>query len=424
MLLTKNKFSKIHSIHSKIFIDYNDLEKVDKIRKILLFWGFIFLTFHHIFTAIYIFNTDKVQSSSEALSGLFCVVGCVTLLQKSGFKAPVIILGCYAFVSISIGVWLNGGLYTSEIGWYIITIFSITVGFDRKIGIYFYGFSFAFILFMGFVEYAGLNDFSKNLLNNGKNYAAFSCFSIFVIVGFIIVFVFSTENLNNIWKQEKEKEISTLEIELASQMEQEKTNRMTFTKQLLENTEDERKRIASDLHDSISHELLNLKSMFKDDFVNLNTKVDAIINDIRGISRNLHPVMFDKIGLVPNIEVLVERLQAQNNFLVSTDLSYSGILTSADELQIYRIIQEALTNIIKYAQAHAAKIMILEEKNVLKIEIKDNGKGFNVKETLNSGKAFGLHNIIERSRIIGGVAQIESSNKGTIIQIEIPINKP
>lgn len=206
-------------------------------------------------------------------------------------------------------------------------------------------------------------------------------------------------------------------------LKQEKANSMNFTKQLLENTEDERKRIASDLHDSISHELLNLKSMFKHDFTKLNTKVDAIINDIRGISRNLHPVMFDKIGLTPNIEQLVERIQVQNNFLVSTEIAYSGKLISADELQIYRIIQESLSNIIKYAKAHAAKITILEEKDKLKIEIRDNGKGFNVKETLNSGKAFGLHNIIERSRVIGGVANIQSSAEGTIISIEIPMEK-
>jgi two-component system, NarL family, sensor kinase len=203
-------------------------------------------------------------------------------------------------------------------------------------------------------------------------------------------------------------------------LKQDKTNSMNFTKQLLENTEDERKRIASDLHDSISHELLNLKSIFKQDFATVNTKIDSIINDIRGISRNLHPVMFDKIGLEPNIEQLVERIQQQNDFMVSTEINYKGSLSSADELQIYRIIQEALTNIIKYAKAHAGKITIEENQSSIFIEIKDNGKGFNVTEALNGGKSFGLHNIIERSRVIGGEAKISSSPEGTIININIP----
>lgn len=200
---------------------------------------------------------------------------------------------------------------------------------------------------------------------------------------------------------------------------QEKNNSLNFTKQLLENTETERKRIASDLHDTISHELLNLKSGLSQDIAVVSHKIDGIINDIRGISRNLHPVMFDKIGLEPNIEALIERIQYQNDFMVNLDINYNGSLTSSDELQIYRIIQEALTNVIKYANAYAAKITINDEKDKVFIEIRDNGKGFNVKNALNSGKAFGLHNIIERSRVVGGQANIQSSEKGTIITINI-----
>jgi two-component system, NarL family, sensor kinase len=203
-------------------------------------------------------------------------------------------------------------------------------------------------------------------------------------------------------------------------LKQQKENTMNFTKQLLENTEDERKRIASDLHDSVSHELLSLKTMLRGDFSELNSKVDTIINDIRGISRNLHPVMFDKIGLQANIEQLVERTAIQHDFLVSTAIDYKGYLSTSTELQIYRIIQESLTNIIKYADAHAAKISIEELKDKICIEIKDNGKGFNVKETLNSNQAFGLHNIIERSRVIGGKATIKSSGEGTVITISVP----
>ncbi len=75
---------------------------------------------------------------------------------------------------------------------------------------------------------------------------------------------------------------------------------------------------------------------------------------------------------------------------------------------------------IKYANAHAAKTTILEEKDKIGIEIKDSGKGFHVEETLNTGKAFGLCNIIERSRVIGGEARIRSSVEGTKIKIIIP----
>ncbi|MFM9987613.1 ATP-binding protein [Flavobacterium sp.] len=199
----------------------------------------------------------------------------------------------------------------------------------------------------------------------------------------------------------------------------EKQNAQVYTKQLLEKTEEERKRIASDLHDSVSHELLGLKNLFEEKNDITNNKIDSIINDIRIISRNLHPIMFDKIGLKSSIEQLVERAQSVNDFMVTADIDYNNSLSTNDELQVYRIIQEALSNIIKYANAVAAKITVLEKNNIIYIEIKDNGIGFNVSETLNGSNAFGLHNIIERSRVIGGQAKIVSDKNGTIITIEI-----
>lgn len=199
----------------------------------------------------------------------------------------------------------------------------------------------------------------------------------------------------------------------------EKQNVQQYTKQLLEKTEEERKRIASDLHDSVSHELLSLKNSFEEKSNITNTKIDSIINDIRIISRNLHPIMFDKIGLKGSVEQLVERTQSVNDFMVTAELDYNESLSTSDELQLYRIIQESLSNIIKYANAVAAKITISENNNSIFVEIKDNGKGFNVAETLNGKNAFGLHNIIERSRAIGGEAKIVSDKNGTVVTIEI-----
>lgn len=199
----------------------------------------------------------------------------------------------------------------------------------------------------------------------------------------------------------------------------EKQNAQQYTKQLLEKTEEERKRIASDLHDSVSHELLSLKNSFKEKSNITNTKIDSIINDIRIISRNLHPIMFDKIGLKGSVEQLVERTQSVNDFMVTAELDYNESLSISNELQLYRIIQESLSNIIKYANAVAAKITISENNKSLFVEIKDNGKGFNVTETLNGKNAFGLHNIIERARAIGGEAKIVSNKNGTVVTIEI-----
>lgn len=237
----------------------------------------------------------------------------------------------------------------------------------------------------------------KTILNKNTTIALLVSF----FIGFILVIVVYILN------QKKKK------------LKLEKQNAQLYTKQLLDKTEEERKRIASDLHDSVSHELLSLKNSFEEKTNLTDQKIDAIINDIRIISRNLHPIMFDKIGLKSSIEQMVERTQSVNEFMVTAELDYDNSLTSAQELQLYRIIQEALSNIIKYANAVAAKITIIDKQSKLFIEIKDNGIGFNVNEKLNGTNAFGLHNIIERSRAIGGEAKIYSDKNGTVITIEI-----
>lgn len=191
-----------------------------------------------------------------------------------------------------------------------------------------------------------------------------------------------------------------------------------YTKKLLDKTEEERRRIASDLHDSVSHELLNLKH-YMGETPSAGEKIDSIIKDIRSISRNLHPVMFEKVGLSASINQLLDRAQSINQLMVTSDIVYSSSLSVSDELQVYRIIQEALSNIIKYAEAVAAKIIISEDLQGLTIQIKDNGKGFPVAETLSRKDAFGLHNIIERSKAIGGQAKIHSDKNGTTITIYI-----
>lgn len=192
-----------------------------------------------------------------------------------------------------------------------------------------------------------------------------------------------------------------------------------FTRQLLEKTEEERKRIAGDLHDSVSHELLTLKNSIHENPADSGQKIDAIINDIRIISRNLHPIMFEKVGLAASIQQLVERTQSVYDLMVTADIDYNGFLPTADELQIYRIIQEALSNTIKYAEAYAAKIVLLTYDYGLHILIKDNGKGFNVSDKLATTSAFGLHNILERSKVIGGEPRITSDSNGTVITIDI-----
>jgi len=199
--------------------------------------------------------------------------------------------------------------------------------------------------------------------------------------------------------------------------------RMIFSRQLYEKIEEERKRIASDLHDGVSHELLTLKNNHSQTITSQQNNIDDIIENLRNISRNLHPVMFERLGLKASIEQLVERIQTLNIFLINTDLQYSGQLHKTTEIQLYRMIQEACSNIIKHSNAVAGRISIIEDNKMVTTTIEDNGKGFEVNKKLNSTDSFGLHNIKQRAKSLGGKASIVSTAKGTTITISIPKNQ-
>ena len=192
-----------------------------------------------------------------------------------------------------------------------------------------------------------------------------------------------------------------------------------FTQQLFAETEAERARIARDLHDGISHELLGLKrSSFTADS-EAGLKIDGVIESIRQISRNLHPVMLESIGLQLSIETFCEQFGEAHNLFVNYDINYTKELNKNTELQVLRIVQEALNNAAKHAKAQAANVSLSDVDNGILLKIQDNGKGFDVKKAFNSGKAFGLQSIVERAKIIKTKATIRSSSKGTIVEVKI-----
>ncbi|SDX54132.1 sensor histidine kinase [Aequorivita viscosa] len=193
-----------------------------------------------------------------------------------------------------------------------------------------------------------------------------------------------------------------------------------FTSLLLSKTEDERKRIASDLHDSVSNELVNLRHALEGNNLSFKAKIDSILEEVRTISRNLSPTLFDKLGLKESVEQLTHRAQNQHSFLLTSEIDYNQSLNHAVELQLYRIIQEATTNMMKHSDALAGKITITEDAKFVYAEVKDNGKGFDVDKMLEKGNCFGLLNITERTKHINGSVNFKSNKTGTIIKISIP----
>lgn len=188
-----------------------------------------------------------------------------------------------------------------------------------------------------------------------------------------------------------------------------------FTFQLLQNTEEERSRIANELHDSVNHELLTIKNALVHGKSIDIEQVAGLIEEVRTISRNLHPAVLETIGLEASIEQLCERL-TENGLFTTCEIDYEQPLDKNTELQLYRIVQESLNNTLKHGKANAAKVDIIQTANTISVSIKDNGQGFKVEEQLNSPRSFGLQSLLQRAKSIAGNLTITSSEKGTLVQ--------
>lgn len=198
--------------------------------------------------------------------------------------------------------------------------------------------------------------------------------------------------------------------------------RSQFTQQLLLNTERERNRIADYLHERVGNKLLTLKENLETNDNKQKETVNAIINEIDIISQDLYPAILDNSGLEASIHHICNEMSRSGKINITSEIDYSLSLNKTQELQVFRMIQEALNNIVKYANADTAQVKLKEDTDYVTAKIMDTGHGFNVDKALDSGAAFGLINIKERSKALNGNAQITSNNAGTRIYIKIPRN--
>ena len=205
--------------------------------------------------------------------------------------------------------------------------------------------------------------------------------------------------------------------------------------------EEERKRIARELHDetgqSLTSLLLGLKMIEKSqDMEQVKERIGELrqvvmdtLTDINKLALELRPTILDDLGLVAAVERYI------SNVLVKTDLDIElqvmGVeeiqLSSQVEITIYRIIQESLTNIIKHAQATRVNILLEHKKDKVFLVVEDDGIGFN-QETIRKKsleyKHLGLFGMEERAAIVGGFLAIESwPGQGTKIRFEVKTNQ-
>ncbi len=200
-----------------------------------------------------------------------------------------------------------------------------------------------------------------------------------------------------------------------------------YAERIINVQEEERFRLARELHDGIVQTLGSILHRFRSEQELESGLVENllsnVIEEVRGISYQLRPSILDDLGLSTALKSLCSEFQARTKIEVKQNIK--ELSTSLDknvELALYRIVQEAMGNIEKHSKATHAWISLLHSHSLLGLEISDNGKGFCYDSSKVTNTGLGLLHIKERSIGIGGIARIDSiPGNGTTIFISIPM---
>jgi signal transduction histidine kinase len=212
-----------------------------------------------------------------------------------------------------------------------------------------------------------------------------------------------------------------------------------LTRQLLLAQEEERKKISRELHDEIAQTLtgINVRLAALKTSATHNTKglqnkissaqrmVEKSVDIVHRFARELRPTVLDDLGLIPALHSYVKTFSRQTGVHVRLTI-FAGVekLDNARRTTLYRVAQEALTNVARHAQASVVDVSIEKLSNRICMKIKNDGKSFQVDRALQAGKnkRLGLLGMRERVEMVGGSFAVESApGKGTTICAQIPV---
>jgi signal transduction histidine kinase len=204
--------------------------------------------------------------------------------------------------------------------------------------------------------------------------------------------------------------------------------------------EEEQQRIARELHDDVGQALSAVKVQLavaerriermgaaRSLLADAQTSADAALHSVRDLSHLLHPSALDDLGLVAALESLVADFRRRHQ--VAIEFAHEGPdrrLHAETERALYRIVQEALTNIARHAQATGGTVQLAIDSSSVRVRIEDNGIGFDVADVERPGKRRGLGLLSIRERVTGlrGRVRIESASSGSRIEVELPAVPP
>lgn len=203
---------------------------------------------------------------------------------------------------------------------------------------------------------------------------------------------------------------------------------------LFTSQEDERRRVARELHDDICQKLalleiqaLEYRKTLPDDISDVKTQIQSwaeragkLSEDVRQLSHNLHPSVLDDLGLTPALRQLVGDFGAREGMPTTFDaVAFPDGLSRDAATSLYRIAQEALRNVAKHAGKTHVRVTLMGVENGVRLTIRDLGHGFDSGDRARGG--LGMLSMEERARLAGGTLRVESEiNAGTTVEVEVP----
>jgi PAS domain S-box-containing protein len=216
-----------------------------------------------------------------------------------------------------------------------------------------------------------------------------------------------------------------------------------LTRKLLKTQETERQRLAADLHDNVAQNLSSLKLACATLFdehpevpADLRRRVEAMgnilrqsINDVRDLAYGLRPPTLDQLGLARAVQQHCQEVAENTGLAIRFRArdAHEGRLDPEVEINVYRLAQEALRNVVRHAQAREALVELGRDNGELRLVVQDDGKGFHVSTGLAAAmerRRMGLHGMSQRAELLHGALRIESSpGQGTRVEALVPLER-
>jgi|GEM_PF-1159386 len=347
-----------------------------------------------------------------------------------GFIAFLFLTGCYTLVL---------GLIDMASLWFVLAIVYTLLISEKQEALVLFAASFLSVLVAGILMMTKI--FVVPLDYDFKP-CHFACVSIrmlhFLMIGSLVYYILGTfyrevrQKVADLREQSKALEYVNLALERESHERKIAQQKVLETVILTE--EEERKRLAADLHDGIGPVLATIKLFFQA-YIDageldqklpieerLKTVIDTAIRDVSRIAHNISPHILEQFGFVKALEAFTDAIASSSAVVFSTDFGNIGRFDLKRELTLYRTLTELIHNTLKHAGAYRITIRCASEGGVLTASYTDNGRGFGNVIPEGPCAGMGLSSLRNRIRSLGGTITIRSApSDGMSAQIEIPL---